>query len=302
MTGGPLLGEAACLLAASLWAVTVAMFRGPIERHGARAINLAKCAIAGALLGATLVALGWGRAFGGTERGDLLLVGLSGLVGLTVGDSALFASVRRLGPYRALLLQTTAPIVTALLATGLQGERFGLARALGMALTLSGVALVVAPRRGGGSGASGIRASGSAGIAFGLLAAVGQGSGIVLAKAGMTTLGSLPASFVRLATAAAGLLVVGLFDGTVSRSADLARTPPSLARVVPAAVLGSYAGIFLMMYGVGAAPASVAAVLLSTTPVFSLFLDVARGRERLGLRPVLGTLLAIAGVAVLTGK
>ncbi len=301
MTGGPLLGEASCLLAASLWAVTVAMFRGPIERHGARATNLAKCAIAGALLGATLAALGWSRAFGATGRGDLLLVGLSGLVGLTVGDSALFAAVRRLGPYRALLLQTTAPIVTALLATGLQGERFGLARALGMALTLSGVALVVAPRK-GGDGFAGASAAGSAGIAFGLLAAVGQGSGIVLAKAGMTTLGSLPASFVRLAAAAMGLLVVGFFDGTVSRSADLARTPRSLARVVPAAVLGSYAGIFLMMFGVGNAPASVAAVLLSTTPVFSLFLDVARGRERLGLRPVLGTLLAIAGVAVLTGE
>ena len=151
MTGGSLLGEAACLLAASLWAVTVAMFRGPIERHGARTVNLAKCAIASVLLGATLLALGWGRAFGAAPRGDLLLVGLSGVVGLTIGDSALFASVRRLGPYRALLLQTTAPIVTALLATGLQGERFGPARALGMALTLSGVALVVAPRRGDAS-------------------------------------------------------------------------------------------------------------------------------------------------------
>ena len=118
----------------------------------------------------------------------------------------------------------------------------------------------------------------------------------------MTTLDSLPASFVRLATAAAGLLLVGFFDGTVARSRELARAPSSVARVVPAAVLGSYAGIFLMMYGVGNAPASVAAVLLSTTPVFSLFLDAARGRERLGLRPVLGTALAIAGVAVLTGE
>ena len=128
----------------------------------------------------------------------------------------------------------------------------------------------------------------------------GQGGGIVLAKAGMGTLPALHASFVRLGTAAAGLILLALLDGTLARASRLSKTPRSLARVVPAAFLGSYVGIFLMMFGVGHAPASVAAVLLSTTPVFSLFLDAARGRERFTLRAAAGTLLAIAGVGVLT--
>jgi drug/metabolite transporter (DMT)-like permease len=41
-------------------------------------------------------------------------------------------------------------------------------------------------------------------------------------------------------------------------------------------------------------------VLLSTTPLFSLFLDVARGRERFTVRAAAGTLLALAGVGALT--
>ncbi len=297
---GALLGEGSCLLAASVWAVTVATFRRPIEAFGARTINLAKCVISSALFLVTILALGRGSVLTAAPFHDVAFVALSGLVGLTAGDSALFAAVGRLGAYRALLLQTLAPVFTAVFALAWQREVPRGTHLLGMALTLLGVALVVA-KRSGPDGATPLAPSRrTAGILFGILAAVGQGGGIVLAKAGMGTLPSLHASFIRLGTAAAGLLLLGLLDGTLRRARDLSRAPASLGRVVPAAFMGSYVGIFLMMFGVGAAPAAVAAVLLSTTPVFSLFLDVARGRERFTLRAVAGTLTAIAGIAVLT--
>ncbi len=298
MTSASLLGEGSCLLAASVWAVTVATFQRPIEAFGARTINLAKCVIASTLFLVTILALGRGGALTAAPFRDVTFVGLSGLVGLTAGDSALFAAVNRLGPYRALLLQTLAPVFTAVFALAWQREIPSGTHLAGMALTLLGVALVVAPRAGAGERIAPSRRR--AGVVFGVLAAVGQGGGIVLAKAGMGTLPSLNASFVRLGTAAVGLVLLGLLDGSLRRARDLSRTPQSLGRVVPAAFMGSYVGIFLMMFGVGQAPAAVAAVLLSTTPVFSLFLDVARGRERFTVRAVVGTLLAVAGVGVLT--
>ncbi len=300
MTPQAVLGDGSCLLAASTWAVTVAMFRRPIEAFGARTINLAKCAIASALFLVTIAALGGGSALAAAPPRDVAFVALSGLVGLTAGDSALFASVGRLGAYRALLLQTLAPVFTAVFALAWQREVPGGTRLLGMALTLLGVALVVA-KRGGPDDAEPAEVSRrKSGVVLGVLSAMGQGGGIVLAKAGMGSLPSLQASFVRLGTAAAGLLLIALLDGTLTRARALSRAPASLGRVVPAAFMGSYVGIFLMMYGIAQAPAAVAAVLLSTTPVFSLFLDVARGRERFTLRAVAGTLTAIAGVAVLT--
>lgn len=301
MSHGTLPGEISCLSAAALWAFTVAMFRGPIDRFGARTVNLAKCAIASVLLALTLVALGRAGVLRAVPARELLLVGGSGLVGLTVGDTALFASVRALGPYRALLLQTLAPVFTAVLAFAWQGERLDAQRFLGMALTLGGVALVVAPRSGDRTRDRG-SAGRTAGIVLGVVAAIGQGAGIVLAKEGMATMPPLHASFVRLAAAAAGLAAVGALDGTLRRSAGLSRARADLVRVVPAAILGSYLGIFLMMFGVGHAPASVAAVLLSTTPVMSLLLDAARGRERLTLRSIAGTGLALTGVGVLTTR
>jgi drug/metabolite transporter (DMT)-like permease len=287
-------GELACLGAAALWAFTVAMFRRPIDRHGARAINLAKCLIATVLLGGTTWVLGYGPALRSAAGGDLRLIGISGLAGLTLGDTALFASVRALGPYRALLLQTLAPVFTAVLAAVFQGERLGAGRLLGVGVTALGVVLVVAKH----SVPAATRRRG--GVAFGLLAALGQASGIVLAKAGMESIPFLPASFLRMGIAAAGLVGIGIVDGRVVRCVRAMSDGDTLSRVVPAAFLGSYVGIALMMAGVAAAPAAVAAVLLSTTPVFSLFIDVARGQERLTVRNVCGTLLALGGVALLT--
>jgi drug/metabolite transporter (DMT)-like permease len=110
----------------------------------------------------------------------------------------------------------------------------------------------------------------------------------------------LPASLLRLSAAAAGLIVLGVFDGRVKRAAGLARSVPDRRRVLMASFLGSYIGIMLMMAGISLAPAAVAAVLLSTTPVFALASDVARGAERLTLRGAGGTLLAITGVALIS--
>ena len=82
-------GEIACITAAALWAVAVAVFRGPIARHGARTINLAKCALALALLGLTMALAGRTGEIVDAPAADLALVALSGIVGLTLGDTAL---------------------------------------------------------------------------------------------------------------------------------------------------------------------------------------------------------------------
>ena len=73
-----------------------------------------------------------------------------------------------------------------------------------------------------------------------------------------------------------------------------------VARVLVATFLGAYVALYLMMAGVDLAPASVAAVLLSTGPVFSLVLESVLERRPPSMRGVAGTLLAVSGVAILS--
>jgi drug/metabolite transporter (DMT)-like permease len=307
MTEGSLLaGQVSCLLAASMWAVSIAIFRGPIATYGAQAVNLFKCSVAAVLQGLTVLALGYAPALAATSARDAALVALSGWIGLTMGDTALFAAVSRIGGHRALLLQTLAPVFTVALSS-LRGEFLNPRQWLGAACVLGGVAFVVAPRRarpGGGTAIPvGTVAGGSAagGIALAVLAAFGQGSGVVLAKAGMDTLPVVPASFLRLAAAALGLIAIAIPARRIGRALRLARHGPDLARAGSATFFGTYIALFFMMAGVAFAPASIAAVLLATSPVFSLVVERVIDKRPIAFRAAAGTAIAVAGVAVLVG-
>lgn len=298
----PMWGEAACLLAAACWALAVAWFRDPIARHGAWAVNLGKNLLGALLLGLTTLALGQAAGLATASAEALAWVAASGVVGLTVGDTALFAAVSRLGPHRSLLFQTLGPVFAALLAWLLFGERQGPGRLAGGVLVLAGVALVVwrprserrrDPLTPGESWPA-------AGVAFAVLAAFGQGSGIVLAKGGMMEIPFVAASFVRMVAAVVGLVVVMACLRRLRPAASLLGKRDQVVRLAGPAFLGTYVAFLLMMAGIAWAPASVAAVLLATPPVFSLFVDAYVLGAPVTWRGLAGTALSVAGVAVLS--
>jgi drug/metabolite transporter (DMT)-like permease len=291
------LGELSCLAAALLWAVAVATFRSAIAEHGAPTINLIKCLLATVLLALTTVALGAWHSFALAPARDLVMLTASGLVGLTLGDTALFAAVTRIGVHRSLLMQTTAPLFAALLALA-TGEHLGPAQMAAGAVVLAGVALVI------GRPAHPLEALDprvrNVGLLLGLLAAFGQGAGVVLAKQGLDLLPVLPATLVRLGAASAGLLLVAAVNDRWRSAVAAASSTRTLRRVIPASVVGTYVAMLLMMVGVALAPASIAALLLATSPVFTLIIEAWQYRRMPGPSAVVGTLLAVAGVAWLT--
>jgi drug/metabolite transporter (DMT)-like permease len=123
---------------------------------------------------------------------------------------------------------------------------------------------------------------------------------MVLAKTGMEEIPVLAASFLRLATAAIGLFLLAALLRRTSGLRKLAGLPVLWTRLLPATLLGTYVALFLMMAGLALAPVAVAATLLSVSPVFGLFIDAYVFRQPITVRGVVGTLLAVAGVALLT--
>lgn len=291
-----LLGQAAALASALCWAVAVAMFRRSIDAYGARAVNLAKNAIACGLLGITMLAVGQAPALASAPPRILLWIALSGLLGLTIGDTALFASVGHLGPPRALLLQTTTPIWTALLAFATLGTRPSLGQWLGGSMILAGVILVVrqAPAV---APTDADRRRQRVGLLLGVLGAVCQAGGIVLAKEAMTGLPIVTASFVRLLVGGLGLAILLALAGRLGSTARVLASKRGMAALVPPSILGTYLAFLLMMAGVALAPAAVAAVLLATVPVWSLLLAARLEKRPIRGRELVGTAIAIAGVA-----
>ncbi|MFV2071901.1 MAG: DMT family transporter [Thermoanaerobaculales bacterium] len=291
-----LVGESACLSAAMLWAVAVVVFRGPIAAWGARSVNLFKCLFATVALAFTALLVGGFTSLAFAPPRALWLLALSGVVGLTFGDTALFAAVGRIGAHRTLLLQTLAPVFAGLLAAIL-GERLSATQLTGGAVVLAGTAMVV------GADARGFRSASrvnSIGLGVAVFAALGQGVGVVIAKAGIEAVPVVAATLVRLAAGSVGMLVVTAGAGTLTRLARAVREPAMLRRAGLATLLGTYAAMLLAMLGLALAPATVAAVLLSTTPIFALAVEAVVDGQQPSVAAVIGTAVAVSGVVVLT--
>jgi drug/metabolite transporter (DMT)-like permease len=285
-------GELACLGAAALWALAVSLFAGPIARHGAQAVNLAKCVVAASVLAVFILVTGGFDGLRAAPGAALGWVAVSGILGLSIGDTALFAAVSRIGPHRSLLLQTFAPVFAAMLALSL-GERLTVGQVLGGVVVLTGVVVVLEPR-----GAA-FRTTSRSGVLFGLLGAAGQGSGVVVAKLGMEMVPVLEGTVLRLVAGALGLAVVGLSSSQPVKSYRAATSRDDGPRLLAATVVGTVVAMSLMMAGVAWAPASVAAVLLSLPPVFALIFEAVATRRLPSASGAWGTLIAMGGVVLI---
>ena len=144
-------GELAALGTAMCWAMGSNLFAGAGQRMGSAVLNRLRITTAFVLLALTLlVTRGAVWPVWATGRQTVLLA-LSGLIGFVFGDRHYFRSLVILGPGRASLLASTAPVVTVLLALPLLGEKPGPLALLGMALTLGGLPRDLGPPAPGAS-------------------------------------------------------------------------------------------------------------------------------------------------------
>lgn len=311
-----MLGEAAALGAAACWAVGSHLF-GRIGKGGAvpaGAMNLGKCATATLLFGVAGLAVR-GHLLPSAPTGELGWLAASGFVGLALGDSAYFGAIVTIGVRRALLLLSTAPVFAAVGGVLLLRERLGAVDALGIAAVLVGVALVVTE----GTAESTAAAEGKTrrGLALGLFAGLAQAAGSLMSRHGMRHgLGALDASLVRIAAGFSGLVVVAALLGTlrpwlrvllgqgpVLPGVPVRRGLATLGAVAGSATVGTFVGIGLAQYAIAhASSTAVATTLLATSPLFALPIGRWVAAERLTARAVGGTVVAVAGLWLLTGS
>ncbi len=289
-----LLGELAALGTATCWSFTGLFFAEAARRIGALRVNLLRLPVALVLLSlATAVTSTPFATINGTRASYLAA---SGVVGLVIGDLALFEAMRRIGPRLAFLIMSLAPIAASLAGLVLLGERPGRLAVLGIAVTLAGVIWVVGEPRAGQARGS----HGATGVAFAVVGAVCQGLGLALAKVGMA--GQVPplaATWVRMGTATVLIWALTALAGRarnlgVAESARRAWLP-----VLGGAVFGPFVGVWLSLVAARLTDVGIAATLMATTPVLVIPALMVLERYRPTTRALIGTAVTVAGVALL---
>jgi len=291
----PFLGEAAALGTALCWTFGSLLFTLPSRKCGALAVNLTRITLAFLVL-AVLVFLTGSEGLGTLTRHRVLILALSGWVGLTLGDWALFTAYAQIGPRISTLVTALAPPMAAAMAIPVLSERIGIMGYLGMSITLFGVVWVVLER----SATPMPRGHRIRGLFLAFLGAAGQAGGLVLSKLGME--GEVPpltATMVRMAAATVGIWLVAGAGRRIPEVMCLLRDRASGLAVIGATLIGPVTGVTLSLVAVSHTQAGIAATLMAPVPVFILPLVRVVYGEQVSLRAGLGAIIAVGGVAVL---
>lgn len=288
-----LLGASAALASAAGWAVGSILFRRIGDEASPLGMNLGKGILSLLLLGAVLLVAGTSTMDG---RALAFLV-VSGVIGITLGDTFFFMALVRLDPRLTLLLMTVGQVATVLMAVAFLGERPAPLAWAGIPLVLGGVTWVMreqtpAAERGQGR-------MGTGGVTWGLLAALCISGGFVLAKVGLEEVSALQGTVVRFAAGMAGLALYGLARGEIGAWLSPFRSPALLRSILLAVAVISFGGFYLTMVAYKHTDASLATILMSTEPIFILPLAAVALKERISRRAVLGALVAVSGVVLI---
>jgi len=285
------LGALCALGSAVAWALTSLLVRSLTPHFGTVTINAARTTLCALLIAAWVAAVGEFDGLAAVSPRSLVLLFVSIVMAIAVGDTIFFESTRMLGLGRAMTLSMSYPVVASVLAAVVLHERITAQIAVGGLVTLGGLALVVATRSDAGMLPGSWRGIGAA-----CAAALAWGASVVALRVPLAEMDALTAQLVRLPLAAALLWAM---PWSWRDAPALVRGGGHVAlRLGALSVLTAVSSVMYVL-AIKHAGVAVATVLSSTAPLFAVPLGVVFLGERLPPVAMLGTAVAVVGVVVL---
>ncbi|MEO1583129.1 MAG: DMT family transporter [Planctomycetota bacterium] len=307
-----LIGPAAGAFTALLWVLTSLFFATAGRRIPVTAVNTVRIVLAIVLLGITHVILHGTLLPDIATQRQWIMLALSGLIGLSLCDQALFTAFVDIGPRRALLCMTTSPIFALGFGAAFLGEQIPWLAYVAIAVTIGGVLWVISERStpdDAGPDAPPTRLR--RGVILAMIGAVSQAAGGMFGKIGMGV-GWLPtadqldaqgATLVRMVFGLFGMAPIVLIFVVISRKGDGPGEPrrwtSGLMLTAAGTIVGPFLGVWMSLIAFKYSPLAVAQTLFSLSPVLILPFSRYVLRERVTRRAVIGAIVALLGASAL---
>lgn len=225
-------------------------------------------------------------------------LGLSGIIGLVLGDLFLFKAYVIVGPRITTLVMASVPVLSAVLAWIFLKENLRLMQIVGIALTVAGIALVVLEQRNGASHTDRRR------YLIGLLAAfggaVGQSLGLLLAKPGLSgNFPSISGLAIRMLVATVTIWLITLFTGQTRSTFKAVSEQKAAGLIIAGSIVGPFLGVWLSIVAIQLTMVGVASTLTSLSPILQIPSSYFIFKEKISLRAIIGTIISLVGVVVL---
>ena len=277
-------GHQAAVAAAMAWTTASALWRS-LSRFGtAIELNGLKNGLALLFFLPFLITLPWAD-----QAGAVVVLLLSGLIGIAAGDSFYLGGLRRLGTQKALTVEAMGPVLASMGGVLMMGDTVRPAAWAG-ALLVSGAVVLVAQQ----SNASSANDGKALGLLLCVLAVMCGLSGAFLSRHALITSDLTPMQTAAIRLLGGWLGLLPLLRGRLCpKNFPIGVTP----KVILATLLGTNLGIVLQQIVFQMLPVGQGITLMSTAPVMALFLHHLEG-ESLQWQGIVAGLLAVSGVAL----
>lgn len=290
------LGELSALLTACLWSGSSLAFASATRRVGSFQVNVTRLILAAGYLIILVALAGLDIRL---SRSQIFYLSVSGVVGLSLGDTFLFKAYREIGARITMLIMSFAPAIAALLAYFALGESLSSRGIAGIVVTIAGISIVVMERSPDGSPKVLLT---TLGIVCALLAAAGQGAGLVFAKMAFreSEINGFVATAFRILAGLAAILPFALVTKRYANPLQaFSGEKMAFLLTVLGSILGPFLGITASLIAVAHTDVGIASTIMATVPILMLPLVRIFGKERLSWRAFAGASVAVAGVAML---
>ena len=333
-----LIGETIALGVAVSWTATALFAEVASKRMGSLPLNTLRMTMSLLLLAATLWLL-LGVPYPRFADGDTWLwLALSGVVGYVIGDYCLMQGYIYIGSRFGQLFMTLSAPTAALTGYLLLGERMTWLAILGMAVTLSGIAMSILSKGDKGS-EEGVKGSERTieklpqlklprkGVFFAAVAGICQGFGLVLSKMGLEKydhalsmagvdpsmapdgallpvplMFSVPfsATMIRASIGLIGffVLLVVFNKDWKQKLSHAAHDRKAMWCLLGATVFGPFVGVSASLLATQYTSTGIAQTLFALTPILIIAPAAWLFHQKVTAREVIGAVISVAGVCL----
>ena len=294
------MGEIAALFTAISWGFTAIFIASASKVIGSQRVNRIRIALATILLMIAHLILQKQLLPLDAAPERWFWLGLSGIVGLIIGDGFLFQSYVLIGPRLGMLIMASVPIISTIFAWIFLGETLSITKVIGILIILTGIAIVIQERY-NGKESNRNRNNFILGILAGFGGAFGQAVGLILAKQGLTgDFPSISGVVIRMLISTIIIWVIALIKKDALYTIQKSTSEWKVSKAIIAGTfVGPFIGVWLSLYSIQSTYVGIASTLMALTPIFMLPLARWIYKEKITIIAIAGTILSIIGIAVI---
>lgn len=282
------IGVLIAILSAASWAMGTILFDKIGKVMPAAGITFFKSVMSVLLMTVLMLVFGFEIPTGR----QLLFLALSGVIGISVGDTLFFRSLQHLGVKMQVLYFILGQVLTVILSYLFLGEILTLLQYIGAFVVVIGVLLVIFDKQDN-------HPNKTQGIIEGFAAMLCYSVSIILIKSVMDEVSAVTATFYRMLFSVVFVLLGGLFSKKVKAWAAPLRQRKTLALFTVNSVIVTYGGFLMSVLALKYIDVSIASILSTTEPLFTLLFAFLINKDKPTRKEMIGALIAMVGVLMM---